>query len=66
MAWTLVAMALTLAVIAVTALAAGLQHCGGASVPEILGLNAMYAVLCLACAWLFSRAGELDAPQPVS
>jgi hypothetical protein len=63
MAWTLVAMAATLGVIAVVALAAGLQHRDGASVLEILMLNAMYAVLCLASAWLFRRADSSSSVE---
>lgn len=56
MALVLVTAAVTHAVIGVIAIAAGLQGVEGASVPEILGLNAMYAALFGASAWLFWRA----------
>jgi len=58
MALALFAMALTQALVAVIALVAGLQHNEGASVAEIIGINAMYAALFSLSAWLFLRAAE--------
>jgi len=58
MALTLLAMALTMGVVAVIALIAGYQHNEGASVVEILGLTGMYAGLFCLSAWLFWRADE--------
>lgn len=54
-----VAMAATVAallVVAVVALIAGLQDTPGASVPEILGLTAMYVTLFGLAGWLFRRS----------
>ena len=54
-----VAMAATVAallVVAVVALIAGLQDSPGASVPEILGLTAMYVTLFGLAGWLFRRS----------
>jgi hypothetical protein len=60
MAVTLVAMAAAQMVVAVIALVAGLQDEPGASVAEILWLNAAFAAMFLLSAWLFRRsAGEL-------
>ena len=58
MALAMLATVLALAVVAVIALIAGYQHIEGASVAEILGLNAMYAMLFGLSAWLFRRAAE--------
>ncbi len=62
MALALLATASAHAVVAVIALVAGYQDTAGASVLEILGLNAMYAALFSLSAGLFWRA----AGQPVS
>ena len=59
-------MALAQALVAVIALIAGLQHTEGASVAEILGLNAMYAGLFSLSAWLFWRAAEQHSAVAVS
>jgi hypothetical protein len=56
MALALGATALAQALVAVIALAAGMQHDQGASVTEILGINAMYVALFGLAAWLFRRA----------
>jgi hypothetical protein len=58
MALALLATALAHVLVAVVALIAGLQHTEGASVAEILGLNAMYAALFSLSAWLFRRAAQ--------
>jgi hypothetical protein len=58
MALALLATALAQVLVAVVALIAGLQHTEGASVAEILGLNAMYAALFSLSAWLFRRAAQ--------
>ncbi len=58
MALTLLATALAVVVVAVLALATGQQRNPGASVLEILGLNAMYAALFAASALLFHRAAR--------
>lgn len=65
MALALVATAVAQALVAVIALVAGLQRTEGASVAEILGLNAMYAALFLLSAWLFRRAAEQQAASAV-
>ena len=62
MAVALLATALAHALVAVVALIAGLQHTEGASVAEILGLNAMYAALFSLSAWLFRRAADQQHP----
>jgi len=56
MALALTATALATGLVAAIALVAGYQHTEGASVIEILGLNAMYAALFGLSAWLFRRA----------
>jgi hypothetical protein len=56
MALALLATAAAQLLVAVIALVAGLQHTEGASVLEILALNAMYAALFGLSAWLFRRA----------
>ena len=64
MALAMLATALTVALVAVVALVRGLQHNEGASVVEILGLTAMYAVLFGLSAWLFRRsAGTVPATR---
>ena len=62
MAMALLATALAQLLVAVIALIAGLQHTEGASVAEILGLNAMYAALFSLSAWLFHRAAQQQSP----
>ena len=59
MALALVATALTQVV--VTAIALAIEDLEGASVVDILGINAMYAALFSLSAWLFQRSAE----QPV-
>ena len=59
MALALVATALTQLV--VTAIALAIEDLEGASVVDILGINAMYAALFSLSAWLFQRSAE----QPV-
>ena len=66
MAIALLATALAHALVAVVALIAGLQHTEGASVAEILGLNAMYAALFSLSAWLFRRAAQQHSAVAVS
>ena len=56
MAWVLAATAVVPVVLAVIALATGMQDEPGASVVDIVGVNAMFAVLFGASAWLFDRA----------
>jgi hypothetical protein len=56
MALALAATALTQALVTVGALATGQQHTEGASVVDILGINAMYVVLFGLSALLFRRA----------
>lgn len=65
MAVALAATALTPVVIAVIALARGLQNTEGASVTEILGLTGMFVVLFGTSAWLFWRTAELGSPASV-
>jgi hypothetical protein len=66
MAVALLATALAQLLVAVIAIAAGLQDTPGASVAEILGVNAMYAALFGASTWLFRRAaGPTGAPASV-
>lgn len=59
------ATAATQALVTVVALVAGLPP-AGASVVDIVGINAMYVVLWAASAWLFRRADRVRAGQPVS
>jgi hypothetical protein len=66
MALALAATALAQALVAVIALVAGLHRTEGASVAEVLGINAMYAALFGLSAWLFLRAagqGSVVADQ---
>ncbi len=65
MALAMLATVLALVVVAVIALIAGYQHTEGASVAEILGLNAMYAALFGLSAWLFRRAAEQQSAVAV-
>jgi hypothetical protein len=62
MARALIAMALAQMLVAVIALIAGMHQASYSSVGEILGLNAFFAVLFLASAWLFRKA----APAPTA
>ncbi len=62
MALVALAAALAHALIGFIAIAAGLQDVAGASIAEILGLNAMYAALFGASALLFWRASTPDRP----
>lgn len=64
MALALLATAATQVVVTSTALVGGL-HPAGASVPDILGITAMFAVLFATAAWLFRRAdGPVTADRP--
>jgi hypothetical protein len=58
MALALMATALTQAVVTATALLAGLHDTAGASVVDMLGITAMYAVLFSVSGWLFWRAAK--------
>ena len=58
MAVALMATALTQAVVTATALLAGSHDTAGASVVDMLGITAMYAVLFSLSGWLFWRAAE--------
>lgn len=58
MAWTLAAAAGAMCLVALVAFARGLHEVDGASVPEILGLTAMYAAMFGASGWLFWRAAR--------
>lgn len=60
LALVLAATAATQALVTVVALVAGLPP-AGASVVDIVGINAMYVVLWAASAWLFDRAAEARA-----
>lgn len=62
MAYALLATAAAQVLVAVVALATGLQDTPGASVVEILGLTAMYTGLFGLSAWLFWRAAEDREP----
>ncbi len=64
---TMLAMAATqavLAVVALVAVAAGVDDFEGASVVDVVVINAMYVVLFAASAWLFHRAATVDVPAP--
>jgi hypothetical protein len=65
MARALLATAVTQVLVTVVALLAGLPP-EGASVVDILGINAMYAALFALSAWLFRRAAEQHAAVAVS
>lgn len=58
LAVALMATALTQAVVTATALLGGLHDSAGASVVDLLGITAMYAVLFSVSGWLFWRAAE--------
>jgi len=58
MAYTLFAMAATVVLIAVIALAYGMQHYNGSSVMEIINVNGFFAVLFTAAGLLFNRAAR--------
>lgn len=60
MAVALTAMAVATGVAAVVAMVLGRHEDPVTSVPELLGLNAMFAVWFLASAWLFRRAALLQ------
>ena len=62
MALVMVAMAVAQALVGVLSLMAGKHLAAYSSVMEIVGLNAMYMVLYLASAWLFSRSAQ---PRPL-
>ena len=62
MALALAATALSQVVVTLVVFLAGLHHTEGASVVDILGINAMYTALFGASAWLFHRAAEQPAP----
>ena len=62
MALALAATALSQVVVTLVVLLAGLHHTEGASVIDILMINAMYTVLFGASAWLFHRAAEQPSP----
>ena len=63
MALALLATAVTQLLVAAVALIAGLQDTEGASVAEILGLNAMYAALFGLSSWFFWRAAGQRTPD---
>lgn len=58
MSLVLLATALTQVVVTVCAFLAGYHRTDGASVVDILGVNAMYVALFGLAAWLFWRAGH--------
>ena len=62
MAVALAATALTQAVVTLVVFLTGQHHTEGASVVDILAINAMYAGLWILAAWLFRRAAEPAAP----
>ncbi len=64
MAVVLVATAFAQVLVTAAALLAGLHH--GASVVDIVGINAMYAALFGVSAWLFSQAAGRASPVTVS
>jgi hypothetical protein len=59
MSLVLLATALTQALVTLIALLAGVPE--GASIIDIVGVNAMYVILFCLSAWLFRRAAEQDA-----
>ena len=66
MVLALLATAATQVGVGVVALLRGLHDLPGASVPEILGLTAMYALLFAGAAWLFRQAEAAgDAPSGI-
>lgn len=65
MAYALAATAAAQALVAVVAVATGLQDTPGASVTEIMGLTAMYVTLFGLSSWSFWRAAERgSSPSP--
>ena len=62
MALALAATALSQVVVTLVVFLAGLHHTDGASVVDIVGINAMYTALFGASARLFHRAAEQPAP----
>lgn len=66
MAYALAATALAQALVAVVAVATGLEDTPGASVPEIMGLTAMYVALFGLSSWCFWRAAERRSSPPPS
>ncbi len=58
MVWVMVATASTFVVTAVVALALGRHEASYSSIPELLGLNVMFASGYLAAAWCFRRAAS--------
>jgi len=60
MVLAMAAAALSQAVVTAAALLAGLHEPENASVVDIVGINAMYAVLWSVSAWLFHRAAAAD------
>jgi hypothetical protein len=65
MAVALGAAAVATMVVGVVAIARGLHHTEGASVPEILALSGMYAALFALSAWLFKRAAHRQSAHRV-
>jgi hypothetical protein len=65
MAVALAATALAQALVTLTALLAGLHATEGASLVDIVGINAMYVALWATSALLFGRAAGLQADAPV-
>jgi len=59
MSLVLLATALTQALVSLIALITGVPE--GASIIDIVGVNAMYVILFCLSAWLFRRAAEQDA-----
>ena len=64
MARVLAAMALAQAVIAVIAVVEGRHENPVTSLPELLGLNAMFVALFLTAAWLFRQSARYRPPAP--
>lgn len=60
-----IALAVASALLLVVAIARGLHETPGASIPEILGLSAVYAALFGLSAWMFRRAAGQSSPVPV-
>ena len=62
MAVALTATALSQAVVTLVVFLTGQQHTEGASVVDIVGINAMFTALWCAAAWLFRRSADLASP----
>jgi hypothetical protein len=58
MAWALTATAAATALVAVIALATGLQETAGGSVGDVVMVNAMFVALFGLSAWLFRRSAQ--------